>query len=318
MLEIDPQPHRNYVDYSPKQWGALHIADKKDLPAEELKKAAGLLEVVTDQDVQNVYRPLLDYIFLSYNSFQKMKDDRLKFLKEGHMSPFIIGFAGSVGVGKSTTGRILERLLSHALKEKGGRVQLMTTDGFLYSNETLVDRGLMSRKGFPESYDHVRLLNFLHDVRRGKEKVETPKYSHEKYNIIPGEKVVIDRPDILIMEGLNILQTYQNGFRTSHETVSDYFDFSLYLDADADIIEDWYITRFLRLRADARDNPEAFFYKYRDMNETEAKAFARKVWNRVNLPNLIQNIAPSKHRADVILEKVEDHSIGKIKVRNML
>ena len=180
MLEIDPQPHRNYMEFKPAEWGKLHTPVEGELPADVLKDQAGLLETVTTADINNAYRPLVDFILLSYANFKHMKAGRHEFLKEGRKSPFIIGFAGSVGVGKSTTGRILQSMLGHALKEQGERVQLITTDGFLYPNRVLEERGLMSRKGFPESYDYTRLLNFLFDVRSGIPKVEAPQYSHVK------------------------------------------------------------------------------------------------------------------------------------------
>lgn len=318
MLEIDPQPHRNYMEFKPTEWGQLHTPVDGELSADILKEQAGLLETVTTADIDNAYRPLVDFILLSYANFKHTKKGRCAFLKKSLRSPFIIGFAGSVGVGKSTTARILQRMVGHALQEQDEKVQLITTDGFLYPNQVLKNRNLMSRKGFPESYDYTRLLNFLFDVRSGEPKVEAPQYSHAKYDVIDDEHITVEQPDILIVEGLNILQTNYPGYWTSREAVSDYFDFSLYLDADADIIEDWYIARFLKLQQEAKEKPEAYFYKYHDMNESEARAFARKVWNRVNLPNLIQNIAPTKHRADVILEKSADHSIGAIKIRNTL
>jgi type I pantothenate kinase len=221
-----------------------------------------------------------------------------------------------VAVGKSTTARVLKALLARWPDHP--RVDLITTDGFLYPNADLQRRGLMERKGFPESFDTARLLNFLHDVKSGKESVEAPVYSHFHYDIIPSQSVVVDRPDILIVEGLSVLQPARlpkDGMAIPF--VSDFFNFSIYLDADAKVIEDWYVTRFMRLRQTAFRDPAAYFHRYVDLSLDAARVEALRIWSGINEKNLYENILPTRQRARLILRKGRDHSIETVSLRRI-
>jgi type I pantothenate kinase len=222
--------------------------------------------------------------------------------------PFIVGVAGSVAVGKSTIARVLEALLARWPHHP--RVDLVTTDGFLFPNSVLEERGLMERKGFPESYDRAALLDFVARAAAGEEHLEIPVYSHIRYDIVPGEDRVINQPDILIVEGLNVLQAGQNG-----AFVSDYFDFSVFVDADLDDIRRWYVERFLTLKATAFTQPDAYFRRYADFTEEEAVTEALAIWERINEVNLVDNILPTRDRASLILEKASDHSVRRVRLR---
>lgn len=224
--------------------------------------------------------------------------------------PYIIGIGGSVAVGKSTTARLLKTLLSSWPEHPS--VELVTTDGFLYPNEELEKRGLMNRKGFPESYDGAALLEFLQDMKAGKRPVVAPVYSHLHYDVTPDSQIRVDGPDILIVEGLNVLQ---GGTRDEHRVVSDYFDFSLYVDADPSAIKIWYVDRFLALRDQVFVNPQSYFRHYADLDETEAIAVATDLWDTINAPNLELNIAPTRFRASCILKKAKDHRVDEVALR---
>ena len=230
--------------------------------------------------------------------------------------PYILGIAGSVAVGKSTTARVLKALLARWPDHP--RVDLITTDGFLYPNAELERRGLMERKGFPESFDTARLLNFLHDVKSGMANVAAPVYSHFHYDIIPGQVAVIDRPDVLIVEGLNVLQPAR--MPKGGEAipfVSDFFNFSIYMDADAQLIEDWYVTRFMRLRQTAFRDPAAYFHRYAHLAPDEARAKALEIWRTINEKNLYENILPTRQRARLILRKGPNHKIESVALRRI-
>jgi type I pantothenate kinase len=230
--------------------------------------------------------------------------------------PFIIGIAGSVAVGKSTTARVLRALLARWPDHP--HVDLMTTDGFLYPNAELERRGIMHRKGFPESFDTARLLNFLAKVKSGEATAEAPAYSHFHYDIIPSQKVVVERPDILIVEGLNVLQPAgppRNGDTVPF--VSDFFDFSIYIDADIDVLERWYVTRFLKLRSTAFRDPAAYFHRYANLTPDEATERALEIWHTINRRNLEENILPTRQRARLILRKGESHSIESVALRKL-
>ena len=230
--------------------------------------------------------------------------------------PFIIGLAGSVAVGKSTTGRVLQALLARWPSHPS--VELVPTDGFLFPNAVLEERGLMTRKGFPESYDLTRLLNFLAEVKSGRERIEAPVYSHLVYDVLPDQAIVIERPDIVIVEGLNVLQPAKlpkDG--AAIPFVSDFFDFSIYIDAADGLIEDWYVERFLRLRQTAFRDPASYFHRYATLSEEEAKAIGLSLWRTINLVNLTENILPTRQRADLILRKAQDHAVETVALRKL-
>jgi type I pantothenate kinase len=230
--------------------------------------------------------------------------------------PFIIGVAGSVAVGKSTTARILQALLQRW--PASPKVDLVTTDGFLYPNAVLTERGIMERKGFPESYNRSRFVQFLADIKSGKGNVPVPVYSHLVYDVVPGSEIIIDRPDILIVEGLNILQPGELP-KTGKPILfaSDFIDFSIYIDADNDDLEAWFMERFFRLRETAFRDPNSFFRRFAEMSEKEAGEFGRMVWRKINLPNLLDNVLPTRGRADLILKKGKSHLIEDVQLRRV-
>jgi type I pantothenate kinase len=230
--------------------------------------------------------------------------------------PYVIGLAGSVAVGKSTTARILQALLSRWPNHP--KVDLVTTDGFLHPNRLLEERNLMSRKGFPESFDVRSLFNFVLRVKSGEPRVAHPVYSHLTYDIVAGEERIVDQPDILIVEGLNVLQTNSRdpGLKSSR-FLSDLFDFKIYVDADADVIERWYIDRFLTFRGTAFSDPDSYFHRYSGLSRDSAIATARRIWKEINEVNLIENIEPTRERADLILEKASNHSVVRVRLRKL-
>jgi type I pantothenate kinase len=229
--------------------------------------------------------------------------------------PYIIGVAGSVAVGKSTFSRVLRACL--ARWPDHARVELVTTDGFLYPNRVLEQRGIMNRKGFPESYDQRLLLRFLADIKAGVPRVSAPVYSHLHYDIIPGAAQTIEQPDIMILEGLNVLQSPDGHRGSSRVFVSDFFDFSIYLDAGEETVECWYVERFLRLRETVFRDPSSYFHKYASLNDSQAIDTARRIWRDINLLNLHENIGPTRERAHLILEKADDHAVERVKLRRV-
>jgi type I pantothenate kinase len=227
--------------------------------------------------------------------------------------PYIIGIAGSVAVGKSTTARVLKALLSRWPNTP--KVELITTDGFLHPNAYLEREKLMDKKGFPESYDGTSLLRFLSDIKAGKRNVPAPVYSHLVYDVVPGKSIVVDRPDILIVEGLNVLLPNRPG--KDIPFVSDFFDFSVYLDADTQDLERWYVSRFMRLRGTAFRDPRSYFQKYATLDDAEAETVARDIWRRINLKNLDENILPTRARASLVLTKGDAHKIEQVALRKL-
>ncbi|WP_277068436.1 type I pantothenate kinase [Saccharomonospora viridis] len=301
-----------YVELQRDQWRQLRRSTPLPLTAEELNRLRGLGEQIDHNEVAEVYLPLSRLINLQVAARQRLYEATTTFLGEdtrGTKVPFIIGIAGSVAVGKSTTARILRTLLARWPDHP--KVDLVTTDGFLYPREELVRRGLMHRKGFPESYDRRALLRFVTEVKSGAEEVRAPVYSHLAYDILPGEEQVVRRPDILILEGLNVLQP---GPRL---TVSDLFDFSIYVDAHTADIERWYIERFLKLRHTAFSDPASHFHHYANLPDDEARAEARHLWKTINEPNLVENIRPTRPRATLVLRKDSDHSINWVRLRKL-
>jgi type I pantothenate kinase len=268
-------------------------------------------------EVVQVYLPLSRLLNLYVSATQNLYKVTDTFLgKPTSKVPYIVGIAGSVAGGKSTTARILRALLARWPDHP--EVDLVTTDGFLYPNRVLEDRGLMSRKGFPESYDVGRLLRFVNDVKSGRPEVAAPVYSHLVYDVLPDETKLVRQPDVMILEGLNVLQTANGEQMDVPETsISDFFDFSIYVDAAAADLERWYVDRFLTLRDTVFQHKDSYFNRYASLSTEEAKDVARSIWAEINGPNLAQNIKPTHERARLILEKGPDHSVRSVKLRKL-
>lgn len=300
----------NYYPVSRDEWRGFYRNGVAPLTEEELESIKGFNDQISLQDVQDIYVPLTHLIHLYMKEFESLTLSKGLFLhKYVPVPPFIIGIAGSVAVGKSTTARLLQIILSRTFKRRN--VQLITTDGFLYPNRVLQERGIMHRKGFPESYDMPKLINFLNEVKNGKEEIQAPLYSHSVYDVIEGEYETIEQPDILIVEGINVFQLPAN----QQIYVSDFFDFSVFVDADPKLIEQWYLERFGALLDTAFKEPDNYYYPYAIGDREDAFKMARNVWKTVNLKNLEEYILPTRSRADVILHKVENHIVDEIFLR---
>ncbi len=285
------------------------------LDEEDLAEIRGLNVSLSLDEVATIYLPLSRLLNLYVGASQELYRASDTFLgKLPGKVPFVVAVAGSVAVGKSTTSRVLQQLLARWPNHP--KVDLVTTDGFLYPNAVLEERNLMDRKGFPESYDRKALLDFLAKVKAGRPQVEAPVYSHLTYDVMPGERVVVRQPDILLVEGLTVLQTGpadpQNPF-----FISDYFDFSIYVDAATEHIRNWYVERFFTLRETAFQDPRSYFRRYGDLTDDEARATATDIWTRINEKNLVENILPTRERADLILVKQEDHSVAEVRLRRL-
>jgi type I pantothenate kinase len=306
-----------YVELDREAWAELGGRTDQPLSAEEIDRVRGLGEQLDLDEVQQVYLPisrLLSLYVEAAGSLHRAQEDFLD-RPTPPRTPFVVGLAGSVAVGKSTTARVLQQLLAHWPAHP--QVALITTDGFLLPNEELIRRGILHRKGFPESYDRKALLKFVIDIKSGKEEVEAPVYSHLVYDVTD-EKVVISRPDIVIVEGLNVLQpalTRPDG-RTGL-AVSDFFDFTIYVDAATSDIKQWYTERFLRLRETAFRDPQSYFAKYAALTHDESIAEAGRIWDEINGPNLSTNVAPTRSRATLVLRKDHDHSIRWVRLRKL-
>jgi type I pantothenate kinase len=300
-----------FVVISRPDWAELGATTEQPLTDEEIKQIQGLGDVLDMQEVVDVYLPLSRLLNLYVAETQSLHERESQFLGErAKRVPFIIGVAGSVAVGKSTVARLLKELLSRW--EGTPKVSLVTTDGFLYPNSELERRNLMARKGFPESYDRKALLQFVSEIKSGKDRVKAPVYSHLAYDIIPGETVTIDEPDVVIIEGLNVLQTPE---KDQPVALSDFFDFKIYVDAETSDIKTWYLDRFKKLRAGAFTNPKSYFHRYAEMESNDAFATAEGFWENINLPNLRENIAPTLSRATLVLRKGSNHAVERVLLR---
>ena len=316
-VRVESLPFSPYRVFTRDEWARLRADTPMTLQPNELEQLSGVIEELSVDEVEQIFLPLSRLLNLYVAAAQKLHSVSSEFLgRKDTKVPFIIGVAGSVAVGKSTTARVLKALLARWPDHP--RVDLMTTDGFLYPNTELERRGLMERKGFPESFDTERLLRFLGDVKSGVAQVAAPVYSHFHYDVLPGQELTIEHPDILIIEGLNILQPAEmpkDGGTIPF--VSDFIDFSIYIDADPSVIEKWYMTRFMRLRSTAFRDPGAYFHKYAAMAPEDVRRTALKLWREINLKNLEQNILPTRRRAQLILQKGESHRVEAASLRKL-
>jgi len=306
-----------YLLFTREGWAKLRADTELTLTLDDLRKLQSNHDPLNLDEVIEIYLPLSRLLALYVAATQGLYKATQRFLgATGGKVPYIIGVAGSVAVGKSTTARVLQALLSRWPNTP--KVQLVTTDGFLHPNAKLVADGLMERKGFPESYDGTALIRFLADVKAGESMVVAPVYSHLVYDVVPGEQIVVDRPDILIVEGLNVLLPNRLS-REGREIpfVSDFFDFSVFLDASEDLLEKWYVERFMRLRDTAFRDPRSFFNKYADLSDEQAHNMAHGIWRRINLVNLRENILPTRPRASLRLTKGASHRIEKVALRKL-
>lgn len=314
MARISYSP---YLSFSIEEWARLRADEPMTLNRDDIEHLRALNDPISLAEAEIVYLPLTRLLSFYVEAIQGIHQASTRFLgHNGAKVPFIIGVAGSVAVGKSTTARILRALLRRW--PSSPKVDLITTDGFLYPNRVLEERGLMQRKGFPESYDRSGFVEFLAAIKSGQPRVSAPTYSHLVYDIVPDETNIVESPDILIVEGLNILQPGELP-RTGNPIVfaSDFIDFSVYIDADEEVLEAWYVERFMKLRETAFRDPQSFFKRFSELSELTAVSTAKSIWQSINLPNLRENILPTRGRADLILKKGADHSIHEVALRKV-
>lgn len=304
-----------YMTFTAEQWGTLRAATPLSLTEADVERLRGLNDALSLDDVTEIFLPLSRLLNLYVGASQELYRATDTFLgKLPEKVPYIIGVAGSVAVGKSTTARVLQTALARWPDHP--KVDLVTTDGFLYPNAILEERGLMERKGFPESYDRRRLLKFLSDIKSGRPTVTAPLYSHLTYDVLDDEKILVSQPDILIVEGLNVLQTGHVD-EDRPVFVSDYFDFSIFVDAEVEHIRNWYVERFLTLRETAFQNPKSYFRRFASLDDAEAVETATGIWTRINERNLFENILPTRERADLILRKGHDHTVSEVRLSRL-
>lgn len=311
MAELDP-----FLTFDAEAWAKLRAATPMTLDEHDIERLRGVNEHLSIDEVERTYLPLSRLLSLYVGATQDLARTTDIFLgTPPDKVPYVIGLAGSVAVGKSTSARVLQELL--ARWPNSPSVDLITTDGFLYPNAVLEERGLMARKGFPESYDQRALLECVARLKSGEDQVHVPVYSHLVYDIVPGEHYVIGSPDVLIIEGLNVLQTGASTTGGPRVFVSDYFDFGIYIDADASDVRQWYIERFLKLREGAFADPRSYFRRYADLSDDEAIETAGAIWDAINGPNLTENILPTRDRADLVLRKGAGHVVEQIRLRRL-
>lgn len=306
-----------YLRFFRHEWSQLRADTMLTLNGADLERLQGQNESVSLEEVEDIYLPLARLLNLYVQASQDLYQVTSTFLDNpAARVPYIIGMAGSVAAGKSTTARILQALLARWPNHP--KVDLITTDGYLFSNKVLGERGLMMRKGFPESYDQRALIRFLADVKAGRPNLKIPVYSHHTYDIVPGAFNIIDQPDIIIVEGLNVLQSSEHMSRIEPQIfVSDFFDFTVYVHADVDMVRKWYVDRFMTYRAKAASDPTSFFRRFAEMPEDEARDHAIRVWLEINEVNLFQNILPTRERARLVLDKDTDHSVQTVYLRKL-
>lgn len=309
-------PLSRFLTFDRDAWARLRASTPLTLSESDLDALRGLNEQLSLDEVEQIYLPLSRLLNLHVRAVQSLFNASQTFLgNTAEKVPFIIGLAGSVAVGKSTTARVLQALLARWPSHPS--VALVTTDGFLFPNVVLESRGLMQRKGFPESYDRMALVRFLADVKAGYPEVHAPVYSHQRYDIVPGATQTVRHPDVVIVEGLNVLQAPPPGYAENQLFASDFFDYSIYVDAEERNIESWYVERFLRLRDTVFQDPQSYFHRYARLTEAEARATAADIWARINAVNLRENIAPTRFRAHLILQKTIEHRVERVQLRRV-